>query len=198
MNHAFPIRNDEDLVRAMNLIDALWDAAEGTPDHDLLHVMSELVDAYNARRSTLPAMDPRDLVRLKLKELGWSQRELARRVGWGSGRVSEVLGGKRPLTLAMVRSLSAVLDLPPGLLVHDRLDADATVWVPVSGADAVQLSRAAEVAGKSPSDRGVDLVRDALRAQVSAATSSQTLVSGGGGPPCRPHLSVVSCSKRAA
>lgn len=124
MHTAFPIRNDEDLSRAIALIDALWSAEPGSPEADLLEVMSTLVDRYEAEQSELPAADPIELIRFKLGELGWSQRELGRRLGWSSGRVSEVLGRKRPLTLAMVQSLSRVLGLPAGLLVHDHACAE--------------------------------------------------------------------------
>ena len=114
---AFPIRNNDDLARAVRLIEELWDAEPNTPEGDLLEVMSTLVDAYEAEHSTLPAANPIELIQFKLRELGWSQRELGRRLGWGTGRVSEVLNERRDLTLAMVQQLSAVLELPPGLLV---------------------------------------------------------------------------------
>ena len=128
--HAFPIHTDADLHRAVRLIDSLWDVEVGTAEHDLLMVMAQLVESYEASVSTLPAADPRDLLRFKLKELGWSQRELGRRLGWGSGRVSEVLNGKRPLTLQMVKELSRELHLPAGALVHDvAKSVNDGVWV---------------------------------------------------------------------
>src|SRR5690606_21994022 len=128
--HPFLIQNDADLERAVAMIEDLWDARPGTPEGHLLAVMSTLVDRYEAERSSLPPGDPIELVSFKIRELGWSQRELARRLGWRSGRVSEVLNRKRRLTLAMVQQLAAVLEIPPGLLVpNEDVDEGAPFWI---------------------------------------------------------------------
>lgn len=131
MRAAFPIRTDADLERAIALVDELWNAVPGTAEADLLDVMASLIDRYEADRSELPPADPVELLKFKLAELGWTQRELGRRLGWSSGRVSEVLSRKRPLTLAMVRSLSHELGLAAGLLVHDHRDDEGNGWVAV-------------------------------------------------------------------
>lgn len=119
---AFPIRNEEDHSRALELVDQLWDAQPGSPEHDLLFVMAELIESYEVRNraQSMVAPDPLVVVRFKLKELGISQRELGRRLGWPTGRVSEVLGGKRQLTLNMVRDLERVLGIDPGVLVGGK------------------------------------------------------------------------------
>lgn len=151
MPTAFALHTDADYRRALALIDELWDAAPGSPEAELLDVMATLVEHYEKRTRALPAADPLRLVAFKLRELGWSQRELGRRLGWGSGRVSEVLSGKRALNLRMVRELSAALDLPLGLLVSGVPQAeDDVVWVPVSRA---QAGRAAQL-GVGEADLG--------------------------------------------
>lgn len=131
---AFLIRNDNDLARAHALVDELWDAAPGSEAANTLDVMSELIHLYEARHRArvLPAPDPGKLITFKLRELGWSQRELGRRLGWGSGRVSEVIAGKRALTLMMVRELSEVLGLDPAALVLDPLRPGGDgIWIRV-------------------------------------------------------------------
>lgn len=117
--HAFPVNTEADYQRALDLIGVLWDVDSGTPESDLLQVMAELVERYEKRHRALPPAPPADVLRLKMAELKWSGRELARRLGWGAGRVSEVLNGRRSLTLQMVRDLARVLRIDPGLLVHD-------------------------------------------------------------------------------
>lgn len=163
MHTPFPIRNDADYARALEVVTVLWDAEPGTPDADTLEVMTALVAAWEARRRELPAADPREVIAFKLRELGWTQRELARRLGWGSGRVSEILSGKRPLTLRMVRELASVLDFPPGLLVHDVRDPEiGATWVRLS-AETVALVR--ELLGSDTASVGdtiEHLVRQAL------------------------------------
>lgn len=124
-----------DYTAALARIDALWDAAPGTPDAVELDRLAELVHDYESRlrREALPPARPGEVVAARLRELGWSQRELGRRLGWSAGRVSEVVSGKRALTLAMVRGLAEVLDIPATVLVHsEATEEPPAVWVRVS------------------------------------------------------------------
>jgi HTH-type transcriptional regulator / antitoxin HigA len=167
MRTAFPIRNDEDLDRAIELVDELWNAAPGSADADLLEVMTTLVDRYEASTSELPSADPIELIQFKLREFGWSQRELGRKLGWSAGRVSEILSRVRPLTLAMVRSLSRVLELPAGLLVHDTSSADESVlWIAVPPPLASTISTAAERRGVSVQVAATEALGWAFRGPV--------------------------------
>lgn len=141
----FLIRNDADYDRALELVQSLWNAAPGTADAALLELMAERIQAFEAVElaEVLPPADPRKLIAYKLRELGMSQRALGKKLGWSSGRVSEVLSGRRALTLAMVRDLASALALPAGLLVHDvHAPEDGAVWVRV----AAELSASAEAA----------------------------------------------------
>jgi HTH-type transcriptional regulator/antitoxin HigA len=121
--HAFPIHDNADHARAVDLVDQLWDAPSGSPEADLRDVMAELIERFEAQglSQLLPPPDPRAVIDARRKELRLSQRELGERLGWkSSGRVSEVLSRKRQLTLEMVRDLERVLGIEPGLLVADR------------------------------------------------------------------------------
>lgn len=163
---AFPIRDDADLARAIDLADQLWDAPSGSPEADLRDVMAELIEHFEARElsQVLPPPDPRKLIDYKRRELGLSQRKLGELLGWkSSGRVSEVLSGKRPLTLEMVRDLERVLGIDPGLLVADRSPTpDGDVWVRLP-ADLVTAAQGAAFAGCDGLDA---MVRDAVAAQL--------------------------------
>lgn len=131
----FPIRSDADHMRALALVESLWNAEIGSADAALLDTMAERIQEYEAVAldRLLPPANPRVVIAAKLRELRMSQRALAKVLGWGSGRVSEVISGKRALTLAMVRALAPVLGIDPGLLVADcatEEDAPVVVRVP--------------------------------------------------------------------
>lgn len=148
----FPIHNEADYDRALDLIDRLWGAEPGSPEAAALDVMATLVEAYEKPRSGLPPADPRKLIAYKLRELGMSQRALGKKLGWSSGRVSEVIAGKRALTLAMVRDLAAALTIPAGLLVHDVNEReDGAVWVRVSS-ELAESAEAVAYAGEASLD----------------------------------------------
>jgi HTH-type transcriptional regulator/antitoxin HigA len=118
--NAFPIRNDDDLARAFARIDELWGVEDGTAEADELEVMVTLVEAYEREHTSLPQGDPIEVILYKLRELELSQRELGRRLGWGSGRASEILNRRRPLTLGIIRQVAAVLGIPVTALMGEE------------------------------------------------------------------------------
>ena len=161
----FPIENAEDHARALTIIEDAWEATLDGPDRDAFEALCALVDAWETRHVPFGPADPIEVIESKLRELNWSQRELCRRLGWkSSGRVSEVLRRKRPLTLAMVHDLSRVLNLPAGLLVHDTRDSsDGDRWILLPEAVVGQAQQAAQLAGLGFDD----FVLDSLRAATS-------------------------------
>lgn len=147
---AFPIRNEHDRARALRRIEALWAAEHGTPEADELEVLSALVEAFEERHHPLPPGDPIDVVRYKMRELGLSQNKLASKLGWRSGRISEVLGHKRPLTISMVRQLSDVLGIAPGLLISGvRPSEEAASYVLLPPDLLSRVRRAAAESGET-------------------------------------------------
>jgi hypothetical protein len=53
-----PIHNDDDYAAALQEIDRLWDAVEGSPEADTLEILVTLVEAYEKGRYELPPPDP--------------------------------------------------------------------------------------------------------------------------------------------
>lgn len=87
-------------------------------DADRLELLAKLVEDYEKQRFLFERPDPLSAIRFRMQEKGLRQKDLASLVG-GPNRVSEVLSGKRALTLGMVRSLSEALRIPMELLVRE-------------------------------------------------------------------------------
>ena len=112
-----PIKTEADYRRALAEAERLWDADPGTPDGDYVDVLSTLIEAYEARHYPIPAPDPIAAIEFMIEQKGLTRRDLEPAIG-SRGRVSEVLNRKRPLTLPMVRSLNALLQIPTDVLVQ--------------------------------------------------------------------------------
>lgn len=106
-----PIRTEEDYDRALVEIEALMDAEAGTPEGDRLDVLVTLVEAYEAKRWAIDPPDAIEAIKVRMEQRGLTRRHLERIIG-GSGRVSEVLNRKRPLSLEMMKRLHRELDIP--------------------------------------------------------------------------------------
>jgi len=112
-----PIKTDADYRSALGEAERLWDDDPGTPDGDYVDVLSTLIDAYESKHHLIPAPDPIAAIEFMIEQKGLTRRDLEPAIG-SRGRVSEVLNRKRPLTLPMVRSLSALLQIPTDVLVQ--------------------------------------------------------------------------------
>ena len=94
------------------------DPAMDSPEGDRLELLAKLVEDYEKQIFSFARPDPLSAIRFRMEEQGLRQKDLAPILG-GKNRVSEVLSGKRALTLGMVRSLSESLHIPAELLVRE-------------------------------------------------------------------------------
>ena len=92
------------------------DPAAGSPDAERLELLSLLIEDYEKRCFPIEAPTPVSAIRFRMEEQGLRQADLVPLLGSRS-RVSEVLAGKRPLTVQMIRALSDGLGIPAKTLV---------------------------------------------------------------------------------
>jgi len=112
-----PIKSEGDLAAALERITALMGrVAPDTPEGDELDVLLTLAEAYE--RTHWPVYPPSSLDALKfhMDQHGLKQFDLIPFIG-SQSRVSEVLSGKRRLSLQMVRNLSHGLGIPAECLL---------------------------------------------------------------------------------
>lgn len=70
-----PIRSDDDHARALEQIDELWGAEDGTPAADVLEVLVTLADAYEAKHHPLDAPDPVAAIEFRTEQEGLDQQD---------------------------------------------------------------------------------------------------------------------------
>lgn len=112
-----PIHNDNDYATALQEIDRLWDAVEGSPEADTLEILVTLVEAYEKGRYELPPPDPIEALEYFLDSRGWTRKDLEPYIG-SRGRVSEIMSRKRPLTITMIRNLERATGIPAAILIQ--------------------------------------------------------------------------------
>ena len=112
-----PIRTKADYRAALKEVERLWDAESGTAAGDRVDVLVTLIEAYEAKHHPIPAPDPIAAIEFMMEQKGLTRRDLEPAIG-SRGRVSEVLNRRRSLTLPMVRTLSALLQIPTDVLVQ--------------------------------------------------------------------------------
>lgn len=81
-------------------------------------MLATLADAYEREHTPILPPDPIEAIKFRLEQEGKSRKDLEPILGT-RGRVSEVLGGRRTLTLAMIRGLHEALQIPLEILVTE-------------------------------------------------------------------------------
>jgi HTH-type transcriptional regulator / antitoxin HigA len=126
-----PIRSEVDYQAALQRIEMLMDAEDNTPEADELDVLATLVDLYEDQHYPIDCPNPIAAIRFRMEQTGLSTRDLIPFIG-SRAKVSEVLSGKRPLTLQMARALHEHLGIPAEVLLRQP---DATLRETPGGVD---------------------------------------------------------------
>jgi len=112
-----PIRNGRDYEQALRRVEALWDSPDGSPESDELAVLATLIEAYERERFPMDLPDPIEAIKFRLEQQGADTRALIGVIGQRT-RVYEVLRGKRPLSLNMIRNLHEKFGIPAKVLIQ--------------------------------------------------------------------------------
>ncbi len=109
------IDSDAELARARGLVDRLW-GSDDPSDVARLEAQARLIAAYEERK--WPRRPPRiaELIRHLMDQHGLTRADMVPILGTPS-RVSEVLRGKKGLSMAMVQRLRARFRVPADLLL---------------------------------------------------------------------------------
>ncbi len=113
-----PIRNDSDYEAALEQIDRLMGAAAGSVERDEFDVLVTLVEAYEDEHFAIDLPTPIQAIEFRMEQAGLAQSDIVKYIG-SRAKVSEVLSGKRPLTLKMIRALNQHLGIPADVLIGD-------------------------------------------------------------------------------
>ncbi|WP_428769569.1 DNA-binding protein [Treponema sp. HNW] len=111
------IKTEKDYNDALKMIDGLFDAKPDTSEGDMLELLTTLVELYEARHFPVEGPSPIEAIKFRMEQMHLSQNDLTPYIG-NKSKVSEVLSGKRPLSLNMIRKLSVGLGIPAETLIR--------------------------------------------------------------------------------
>ncbi len=112
-----PILTAEDHAEAMKEFGRLWGAKEGTPEANLLSILSVLIEKYDDEHFAMSVPDPIDAILFRMEQQGLTRKDLEPMIG-PRNRVSEVLNRKRNLSIDMIRSLHEKLGISAEVLIQ--------------------------------------------------------------------------------
>ena len=127
MGQVRAIRSEEDYDTALARITELMDALSGAegqvddvddPNRVELDVLTDLVELYEERHHPIGYPDPVSAITFRMDQANLTHRDLVPFIG-SRAKVSEVLSGKRTITMSMARALHQHLDIPADVLLRE-------------------------------------------------------------------------------
>lgn len=94
------------------------DLKSNSVESDRLEVLSILLEQYEKENYPVEPPHPIEAILFRLDQLNMKRSDLSKILGTRS-RTSEILSGKRKLSLAMIRRLNVELNIPAEVLIRD-------------------------------------------------------------------------------
>lgn len=115
------IKNEKDYEAALKEVEKLIDLDPeiGTVEFDKLELLTHLISEYEDEHYPVDLPDPIDAIKFRMDQQNLTQKDLIPYIG-SSSKVSEVLNGKRPLSLNMIRALHNGLGIPAEILLKEK------------------------------------------------------------------------------
>ena len=110
------IQHEKYLERAYELMQL--DLKPNSKESDELEVLSILIEAYEKKNYPIEPPNPIDAILFRLDQMGMKKSELSKLLGSRS-RASEILSGKRKLSIRMIRKLNETLGISAQTLIQD-------------------------------------------------------------------------------
>jgi HTH-type transcriptional regulator / antitoxin HigA len=113
-----PIRSAAEYENALRAVSRYFDDEPqvGTPEADQFEMLLMLIEAYEAKHYAVTSPDPIEAIKFRMEQAGLTPKDLEPMIG-RTNRVYEILAGRRPLTLNMIRKLHAGLGIPAESLI---------------------------------------------------------------------------------
>ena len=118
MKQWFIIETQNEYKYAVDRYEEIREAQKGTEEHKEKLLLAFLINQYEEKKWDLGAVDPIELIKIRMEEFGYKPVDLANEYG-DKGTVSKVLNYKQPLSLNMIRLFSRMLRIPADALTKE-------------------------------------------------------------------------------
>jgi len=111
------IKSEEQYEITLGRIEELMDALPETNEGNELELLVTLVEMYEKKQFAIDCPDAISAIEFRMEQMNLIQKDLVPYIG-NKSKVSEILSGKRNLTLKMIRKLHNGLGIPVGILLQ--------------------------------------------------------------------------------
>ena len=175
-----PVKSADDYDAALTRIEELMEM-EGRSDveTDELEVLAALVEMYEDAEFPMSVPSPIAAIKFRMEQLKMSQSDLVPVLGSRS-KVSEILNGKRPLTLKMIRALHEYLNIPAALLIKEGGNLPDRPLIDVDKFPIKEIAKRGWIVAADAADRAEEVLHDFIRRAGGNTALPKALLRQGG------------------
>lgn len=111
------IKTEQDYEKALKQLETIFQAKPNTPEGDLLEVLSLLIHEYEQKHYKIEPLGPLEALKYEMEEQGLSQTGLAKRMGMSKSTISEIMNGKKQMSINFMKFLHNELGIPAHILL---------------------------------------------------------------------------------
>lgn len=111
------IKTEKEYRKALVRMAEIFQAHRGTKQGDELELLAMLIENYEDKHYAIEPPDPIEAIKYKMEQKGLNRKQMAIYFGTQS-RVTEVLQGKRNLTLTMIKKLYKQFGMSADVLLN--------------------------------------------------------------------------------
>ncbi|QRR04342.1 helix-turn-helix domain-containing protein [Dyadobacter sandarakinus] len=112
-----PIKSEQDYESALTQMEHLLDAKKDTPDGDTLEILALLISDYERKHYPIRQLSPIEALKVEMEEQGLTQSALAARFGMSKGSISDIINGKKQMSVRFMKFLHKDLGIPADVLL---------------------------------------------------------------------------------
>ena len=114
-----PIRNEEELVEAINMVDYLIDLIDrrklNADEKDYLDVLADLIEKYESEHIIFKKSPDHKMLQFLIENKGVTQAQVAKECRIAESTISAVLAGARKLNRNHIGKLASYFHVEPGV-----------------------------------------------------------------------------------
>ncbi len=111
------LKNEQDYELALQEMERLFQVKPNTPEGDLLAILSLLIHEYEQHHYHIEPLSPIEAIKYEMQERGLTQTGLAERIGMSKSAISEIISGKKQMSVNFMRYVHRELGIPANVLL---------------------------------------------------------------------------------
>ncbi len=112
-----PIKTEQEYRLALKKMETVFHAKPNTTEGDILELLALVIEDYEEKHYKIEALTPLEALKCEMEEQGLTQTSLAKRFGMSKSAISEILNGKRDMSVRFMKYLHNDLGIPANVLL---------------------------------------------------------------------------------